>query len=78
MTQRGDVNISAQVAGQQINTGWTAEQAQAPIKALGAQAQAAEKAINAGVHAVTEQAQKVIPGLTAQWPQTQPQRAATH
>ncbi|MGC5246304.1 hypothetical protein ACPXB3_05170 [Gordonia sp. DT219] len=66
---RGDVNVSGQIAGQQVSVGWTGEQAQAPIKVLGPAAPAAAQAINNGTRAIGEQIQKAVPGVNVQWPQ---------
>ncbi|WP_347956215.1 hypothetical protein [Gordonia aichiensis] len=63
----GDVQVN--VGGTKI--GWTAEQAQAPIKALGPAAPAAEKAINDVTRSVSNQAQQAIKGLQVNWPQLQ-------
>lgn len=68
VNNRGDVNVT--VGNTQI--GWTAEQAKAPIQALGPAAPAVEKAINDGTRAVTDAAQQVIGGLEAVWPQEKP------
>jgi hypothetical protein len=65
VTQRGDVDIS--VGDTQI--GWTGEQAQAPIRALGAAAPAAERAINDTVRTVSDGVSKAVDGLTVNWPQ---------
>lgn len=69
VTQRGDVTVSASIGGRDFTGGWTAEQAQAPIKALGGLAPAATKAINDGVRTLTDQATKALPGLEVAWPQ---------
>lgn len=69
VTSRGDVNVSGQVAGQRVSMGWTAEQAQGPIKALGPAAPVAAKAINDGTRAVADQVRRVAPGVNVQWPQ---------
>lgn len=66
---RGDVNVSGQVAGQQVSVGWTAAQAQAPIEALGPLAAPARQAINDTTRTVGEQVQKALPGVSVDWPQ---------
>lgn len=68
VTQRGDVTISANLGGQNIGVGWTAEQAQGPINALGPLAPAAEKSINGATRALTDAA-KALPGVEVDWPQ---------
>lgn len=65
----GDVNVSGQIAGHDVSVGWTAAQAQAPIEALGPLAEPARKAINDTARAVGEQVQKVVPGVSVNWPQ---------
>lgn len=65
VTQRGDVNVT--VGNTQV--GWTAEQGQAPIKALGPAAPAVTKVINDVTRDVTDQAAKAINGLQVSWPQ---------
>ncbi|ALG83773.1 hypothetical protein [Gordonia phthalatica] len=72
VTERGDVKMTVGAT----KVGWTAEQAQGPIKALGAGAPAAEKAINDGVVAATELAGDVVRGLQVEWPQQAPKHAA--
>lgn len=69
VSSRGDVNVTAQIGGQELRGGWTAEQAQAPIKALGPAAPVAEKAITDGVRSLTDQAKAALPGLEVSWPQ---------
>jgi hypothetical protein len=78
VTAPGDVEVSAQVGNQRVSTGWSAEQAQAPINALGPAAPAARKAINDTVRTASEQAAKAIPGLTASWPQLAPATGKHH
>lgn len=71
VSQRGDVTLD--VAGTEVN--WSAEQAQAPIKALGPAAPVAEKVINDVTRTVTTEAQKAISGLQVTWPQLDPKPA---
>ncbi|TSD93484.1 hypothetical protein FOV72_19685 [Gordonia rubripertincta] len=79
VTSRGDVEIAGQVAGQQFNGGWSAEQAQAPIDALGPLAPVAEKAISDGVRSLAGQAKSVLPQLEVAWPQLDaPTKAGKH
>lgn len=73
---RGDVNVSGQIAGHHVAVGWTGEQAQAPIKALGPAAPAIAEAINNGTRALGEQLQKAVPGANVQWPQLHAPAAA--
>ncbi|UZF59283.1 hypothetical protein LH935_28265 (plasmid) [Gordonia polyisoprenivorans] len=73
---RGDVNVSGQIAGQHVSVGWTGEQAQAPIKALGAAGPAVAQAINAGTRTISEQVQRTVPGVNVQWPQLHAPAAA--
>lgn len=68
VNKRGDVNL--QVGTTRV--GWTAEQAQAPIRALESVAPGAERAINNGVRAVTRELAKAVPNLDVQWPQEAP------
>lgn len=74
VTGRGDVGLSA--GGARI--GWTAEQAQAPIQALGSAAPAVEKAIDDGVVAAAEVAREIVPALRVEWPGQGGRRAAHH
>lgn len=64
VTARGDVNMTVGAT----TVKWSAEQAQAPIKALGRLAPAAETAINNGVVAATDIASGVVDGLQVAWP----------
>ena len=74
VTNRGDVNL--QVGG--VKAGWTAEQAQAPIKAIEQVVPGAERAINDGVRTAGRELQKAVPGLTVAWPQEKPQTGGKH
>lgn len=65
VTQRGDVNID--VGGTKV--GWTAEQAQAPVKAIEKVAPQASKVINDGVKNVSDAVSKAVPQLKITWPQ---------
>lgn len=65
----GDVSVTTSIAGRDLDFGWSAEQAQAPIKALGPLAPAAEQAINDTTRSVTNQLSGAIPGLDVSWPQ---------
>lgn len=73
----GDVEITATLGGQEHVFGWSAEIAQAPIKALGPFAPLAERAINNGTRLHTDQAEKDIPGSDARWPQEEGPAAQT-
>ncbi|MFC0313583.1 hypothetical protein ACFQNE_03035 [Gordonia phosphorivorans] len=68
VNKAGDVNLTVG----HTTIGWTGQQAQAPIKALGAAAPAVEKVINDTTRAVTDQASKAIDGLQVAWPQLEP------
>lgn len=65
VNKRGDV--SGNIGG--IEFGWSAEQAQAPIKALGPAAPAVERAINDGTRTVTDAVKNALPGVVVNWPQ---------
>ncbi|ASR05627.1 hypothetical protein [Gordonia rubripertincta] len=68
VTNRGDVNVSANIGGQQISAGWTAEQARAPYAALGP----AGKQVEQTASSLTRQgadALKNLPNVKITWPQ---------
>ncbi|MFW0797617.1 hypothetical protein AAFP30_27695 [Gordonia sp. CPCC 205515] len=69
VTGGGDVQVSGHAGGQQITAGWTAEQAQAPLRALGPAGAQAQKAITDTTRAVTDEVAKHLPGVTVEWPQ---------
>lgn len=70
VNKRGDVAVN--VGGAKV--GWSAEQAQAPIKALNSVAPGADRVINQGVRAASRELAKAVPGLDVQWPQEGPAR----
>ena len=68
VTNRGDVNVSANIGGQQFSAGWTAEQARAPYAALGP----AGKQVEQAASDLTRQgatALKNLPNVKITWPQ---------
>lgn len=69
----GDVNL--QVGATKV--GWTAKQAQAPIKAVEKVLPGTEKAINNGVRAAGRELAKVAPDVTVAWPQEGPSKTPT-
>ncbi|ETD30860.1 hypothetical protein [Williamsia sp. D3] len=69
----GDVSFSANVAGiPPINVGWSAEQAEAPLQALGPLEQPAKDAIAGATKQIGDGLTSVIDGLHIAYPQTQP------
>lgn len=69
----GDVNL--QVGSTEI--GWSAAQAQAPIKALGGAAPIVEKAINDTTKSVSAIAATIVPALDVTWPQEEKKSSST-
>ncbi|AUH70608.1 hypothetical protein CXX93_19370 (plasmid) [Gordonia sp. YC-JH1] len=65
VNNRGDVNLTVGAT----RTGWSAEQAQIPTRAIESVAPGASRAINDGVRAASEELSKAVPGLNVQWPQ---------
>jgi|GEM_PF-4225478 len=66
----GDVNISATVAGQDINLGWTTQQAAAPYELLGPLKEPAKEAVATVTKQVGDGITQVIDGLQITYPQT--------
>ncbi|MCX2966261.1 hypothetical protein [Gordonia aquimaris] len=71
----GDVNAEATIAGQTYTANWTAEQADAPYKALGGAADQVKKTVTDAAVDLSRQAEKAIPGLTVTFPQLTPNGA---
>ena len=67
----GDVSFSANIAGiPPINGGWTAEQAQAPLQALGPLEQPAKDAIAGATKQIGDGLTQIVDGLHISYPQT--------
>ncbi|MGB6244611.1 hypothetical protein [Gordonia sp. (in: high G+C Gram-positive bacteria)] len=66
VAESGDVSMSAQIGGQTVTVGWTAEQAAAPVKALGPAAPAAQRVVDDVTETVTS-AIRNLPGTTVKW-----------
>lgn len=64
----GDVAYDGNVGGTPVRGGWTADQADAPLRALGPAAPRARKAINDVTRDLTSRAERAIPGLQVEWP----------
>ena len=71
----GDVNAEATIAGQTYTANWTAEQADAPYKALGGAADQVRKTVTDAAVDLSRQAEKAIPGLKVTFPQLTPNGA---
>lgn len=67
VTSSGDVQADLSIGGQTFEVGWTAEQAQAPIRALGAAAPVVE-GVAADVAAAAKGLEQLVPGLTVTAP----------
>ncbi|WP_272918303.1 hypothetical protein [Gordonia sp. SID5947] len=69
VNMRGDVNASANVGGRPVTAAWSAQQAQAPYKALGGAAQQVQKTAHDITRKATTELQKIVPGAQIRWPQ---------
>ncbi|MFT4398068.1 hypothetical protein ACLTEW_24395 [Gordonia lacunae] len=65
----GDVNAEAALGGQTYTANWTAEQAEAPYKALGGAADQVKKTVTDVTRQATDQLRAAVPGLEVTWPQ---------
>ena len=65
----GDVNAETTIGGQTYTANWTAEQAEAPYKALGGAADQAKKAVTDATRQATDQLRAAVPGIEVTWPQ---------
>lgn len=73
VNNEGDANFSANVAGlPPINVGWTQEQAEAPLNALGPLAEPAKDLAADVTKQVGDGLSKVVDGLNISYPQTVP------
>ncbi|WP_196809629.1 hypothetical protein [Nocardia sp. 348MFTsu5.1] len=76
VTTVGDVNLAANAGGQQINVGWTAEQANAPFAALGPLEQPAKDLTASLTKQAGDGLTQIVDGLQITYPQTIPAPAA--
>lgn len=68
VTQRGDVEIAGSIGGHSVSAGWSAEQAQAPLDALGPAKPLADSAIRDATAAATKALRTIVPGIEVTWP----------
>lgn len=71
----GDVNAETTIGGQTYTANWTAEQAEAPYKALGGAADQVRKTVTDAAVDLSRQAEKAVPGLKVTFPQLTPKGA---
>ena len=65
----GDVNAETTIGGQTYTANWTAEQAEAPYKALGGAADQVRKTVTDVTRQATDQLRAAVPGIEVTWPQ---------
>ena len=70
-----DVNAETTIGGQTYTANWTAEQADAPYKALGGAADQVRTTVTDAAVDLSRQAEKVVPGLKVTFPQLTPKGA---
>ncbi|MFV3116642.1 hypothetical protein [Gordonia amicalis] len=71
----GDVNAETTIGGQTYTANWTAEQAEAPYKALGGAADQVKETVTDAAVDLSRQAEKAVPGLKVTFPQLTPKGA---
>ncbi|WP_435084066.1 hypothetical protein [Gordonia hongkongensis] len=71
----GEVNAETTIGGQTYTANWTAEQADAPYKALGGAADQVRTTVTDAAVDLSRQAEKVVPGLKVTFPQLTPKGA---
>ena len=71
----GDVNAETTIGGQTYTANWTAEQADAPYKALGGAADQVRTTVTDAAVDLSRQAEKAVPGLKVTFPQLTPKGA---
>ncbi|MGW8813093.1 hypothetical protein [Gordonia terrae] len=71
----GDVNAETTIGGQTYAANWTAEQAEAPYKALGGAADQVRKTVTDAAVDLSRHAEQAVPGLKVTFPQLTPKGA---